>query len=70
MPTIIEKDSPVVPLIVLGVVFLLFLCGAIGLAYIGGVFTGKNAVMENDARITREHLSHSPPSPAPKPSAP
>ena len=51
MTTIIEKDSPLVPLLVLAVVFLILLGGGLGLAYMGGVFTGKNEVIENDKRI-------------------
>ena len=54
MTTIIEKDSPIVPLLVLAVVFLIFVGGVLGLAYMGGVFTGKNAVIANDKRIAAE----------------
>jgi ABC-type transporter Mla subunit MlaD len=54
MTTIIEKDSPTFPLLVLGVVFLILLGGALGLAYMGGVFTGKNEVIANDKRIVHE----------------
>jgi len=54
MTTIIEKDSPIVPLLVLAVVFLILLGGVMGLAYMGGVFTGKNEVIENDKRIANE----------------
>jgi hypothetical protein len=54
METTIEKDSPLVPLLVLGVVFLILLGGALGLAYAGGVFTGKNEVIENDKRIANQ----------------
>ena len=54
MTTIIEKDSPIVPLLVLAVVFLIFLGGVLGLAYMGGVFTGKNQVIANDKRIANE----------------
>ena len=56
MTTIIEKDSPIVPLLVLAVVFLLFVGGVLGLAYMGGVFTGKNEVIANDKRIA--NLAH------------
>ena len=56
MTTIIEKDSPLVPLLLLAVILLFLLGGALGLAYMGGVFTGKNEVAENDKRI--ENLSH------------
>jgi hypothetical protein len=54
MKTTVEKDSPLVPLLVLAVVFLILLGGALGLAYAGGVFTGKNEVIENDKRIANE----------------
>ena len=54
MKTTIEKDSPFVPLLVLAAVFLILLGGALGLAYAGGVFTGKNQVIENDKRIANQ----------------
>ena len=54
MTTLIEKDSPVIPLLVLAVVFLILLGGLLGLAYAGGVFTGKNEVIENDKRIANQ----------------
>jgi hypothetical protein len=54
MTTIIEKDSPLMPLLFLAVIFLLLLGGGLGLAYVGGVFTGKNEVIENDKRIAAE----------------
>ena len=54
MKTIIEKDSPLVPLLILAFVGLVFLTGILGLAYIGGVFTGKSEVMENDKRIANQ----------------
>ena len=56
MTTIIEKDSPLIPLLFLGIIVLLLLGGGLGLAYVGGVFTGKNEVIENDNRIA--NLSH------------
>ena len=68
MKTIIEKDSPVTALVTLGVIFVLFIAGGLGLAYIGGVFTGKNDVIENDKRIAnQEHFDSSPPNPPVKP---
>jgi len=63
MTTIIEKDSPFMPLLFLGVLFLLLLGGGLGLAYMGGVFTGKKEVIENDKRITDQSRSLSAPSP-------
>jgi hypothetical protein len=51
METVIEKDSPAVPLLLLAVVFLFLLGGGLALAYMGGVFTGKNEVIANDKRI-------------------
>jgi hypothetical protein len=67
MTTVIEKDSPVVPLLILAVVFLILLGAGLGLAYMGGVFTGKNEVAENDKRIETLALLKSAPSPAPEP---
>jgi hypothetical protein len=54
MTTIIEKDSPLMPLLCLAAIFLLLLGGGLGLAYMGGVFTGKSEVIENDKRIAAE----------------
>ena len=51
MTPMIEKDSPVIPLLVLAFVCLILVGGVLGLAYIGGVFTGKNDVIANDQRI-------------------
>jgi len=70
MTTIIEKDSPMMPILVLAVIFLLFLGGGLGLAYMGGVFTGKNEVIENDQRITKQNLLKSTPFPAPESAKP
>jgi hypothetical protein len=61
----IEKDSPLLPLLVLGVVFLILLGGGLGLAYMGGVFTGKNDVIANDKRIANLTPPISSPSTAP-----
>ena len=54
MTTIIEKDSPLVPLLVIAAVFLILLGDILGMAYMGGVFTGKNEVIANDKRIANE----------------
>jgi hypothetical protein len=54
MITHIEKDSPLVPLLLLLVVFLILIGGGLVLAYMGGVFTGKNDVIANDKRIRAE----------------
>jgi len=70
MTTLIEKDSPLVPLLVLAVVFLVLLGGILGLAYMGGVFTGKNEVTENDKRIESLALLKSAPPTAPEPAKP
>ena len=67
MTTIIEKDSPIVPLLILAVMFLIVLGGALGLAYIGGIFTGKNEVIANDKRIESLAFLKSGPSTAPEP---
>jgi hypothetical protein len=65
MPTNVEKDSPLTAILVLAIVFLVFLGGVLGLAYMGGVFTGKNEVIENDQRITKQNLLNSAPASAP-----
>ncbi len=67
MTTLIEKDSPIPALILLAVIFLFLVGGGLGLAYVGGVFTGKNAVAENDKRIANQVLPKSTPSSAPTP---
>ena len=54
MQNYIEKDSPLIPLVLLLSIFLMFLGGGFSLAYAGGVFTGKNQVIANDQRIERE----------------
>lgn len=66
MPTIIEKDSPIMPLILCAVIFLVILGSVLELAYIGGVFTGKNEVIANDKRIANLALPISAPSTAPE----
>ena len=67
MTPLIEKDSPVPALIILTVLFMIFLGGVLGLAYLGGVFTGKNEVIANDKRITDLALLKSVPATAPEP---
>jgi hypothetical protein len=54
MKTIIEQDSPLIPLLILAVVLLICLGGGLELAYMGGVFTGKKEVIANDKRITEQ----------------
>jgi hypothetical protein len=54
MKIIIEKDSPLIPLLFLAVVLLIFLVGGVELAYLGGVFTGKDEVIANDKRIENQ----------------
>ena len=54
MPTTIEKDSPLIPLLVLAFIGLTFVAGILGLAYLGGAFTGKNDVIANDKRIANQ----------------
>ena len=54
-----------VPLLLLAVVFLILLGGILGLAYVGGVFTGKNDVIANDKRIASLALPLSAPAIAP-----
>ena len=54
METLIEKDSPRIPLLVLTAIFFLIIGSGIALAYMGGVFTGKDEVMANDLRIKNQ----------------
>jgi len=54
MKTTIEQDSPLIPLLFLAVVLLILLGGGVGLAYLGGVFTGKDEVIANDKRIENQ----------------
>jgi hypothetical protein len=70
MTTLIEKDSPLIPLLVLAMAFLILLGGGLGLAYAGGVFTGKNEVAENDKRIANQTLPMPVPSTAPESAKP
>lgn len=71
MATITEKDAIGTTLLIISaVIFLIFLGGGFGLAYMGGVFTGKNEVIENDQRITNQNLLKSAPSPSPKSTKP
>jgi len=64
MINLIEKDSPTTALILLAVIFSIILSGLLGLAYIGGVFTGKDAVIANDKRITDQARLESAAAPA------
>ena len=54
METLIEKDSPRIPLLVLTAILFLIVGSGIALAYMGGVFTGKDAVIANDLRIKNQ----------------
>jgi len=54
METLIEKDSPRIPLLVLTAIFFLIIGSGVALAYMGGVFTGKDAVIANDLRIKNQ----------------
>lgn len=54
MKTLIEKDSPLIPLLFIAATCVILLGGGLGLAYMGGVFTGKNEVIANDKRIAAE----------------
>ena len=54
MDTIIEEDSPALMIVLLVIVFLIFVGGGLGLAYAGGVFTGKDDVIANDKRIEHQ----------------
>ena len=66
METLIEKDSPRIPLLVLTAIFFLIIGSGIALAYMGGVFTGKDADTANDLRIKNQaRLQSSPESAKP-----
>lgn len=67
MEPIVEKDSVATALIILGAIFLLFIGGVLGLAYMGGVFTGKDAVAANDRRILQQAQLKPSPATAPEP---
>ena len=54
METLIEKDSPRIPLLVLTAIFFLIIGSGVARAYMGGVFTGKDAVIANDLRIKNQ----------------
>ena len=54
METLIEKDSPRIPLLVLTAIFFLIIGSGVALAYKGGVFTGKDAVIANHLRIKNQ----------------
>jgi len=56
MRTTIEADSPIIPLLFIAVVFVILLGIGLELAYLGGVFTGKDAVIANDKRIESQTL--------------
>jgi hypothetical protein len=56
MATIIEEDSPTMMIVLLSIVLLILVGGGLGLAYMGGVFTGKNEVIANDKRIEHQTL--------------
>ncbi len=49
MKTVIEEDSPVVPLILLAVMVAVLLGAGLGLAYLGGLFT-KQKVADVDPK--------------------
>jgi hypothetical protein len=60
METLIEKDSPLRPLLTIAAILLTLLGGALGLAYVGGVFTGKDEVIANDNRIAHQNSLSAP----------
>ena len=51
MKTICENNSLTIPLLFLAVVLVIFLGIGLELAYLGGVFTGRDEVIANDKRI-------------------
>jgi hypothetical protein len=70
MTILLEKDSPIPALLLMAVMVLILLGGGLGLAYMGGVFTGKNEVIANDKRIANQALPISAPSIAPETAKP
>lgn len=51
MKTVIEEDSPAVPLILLAVMFGVLLGAGLGLAYMGGLFTTKEVADTDPKRV-------------------
>jgi hypothetical protein len=60
MDPIIEEDSPTLMIVLLALVFFIFVAGGLGLAWMGGVFTGKSEVLANDKRIQQQKSLSSP----------
>jgi hypothetical protein len=54
MKTIIERDFLLITLLFVVVVLAIFLGIGLELAYLGGVFTGKDEVIANDKRIENQ----------------
>jgi hypothetical protein len=54
MKTIIENNSLPISLFILAAVLVILIGFALALAYLGGVFTGRDAVIANDKRIENQ----------------
>ncbi len=54
MKSIFKRDSLPITLIFVGTVLLIFFGLVLELAYLGGVFTGKDEVIANDKRIENQ----------------
>jgi hypothetical protein len=61
MDPIIEEDSPTLGIVLIAIVLLILVAGGLGLAWMGGVFTGKNEVLANDKRILQQKSLAAPP---------
>ncbi len=70
MTTVIEKDSPVVPLLLIAAFLLVLLGGGLGLAYVGGVFTGKNEMVAKNKRTADQAPLSDIPTPLSAPAKP
>jgi hypothetical protein len=56
MATITEQRAALAVILALTGTLLILLYGGLELATMAGVFTGKQAVIENDQRITKQNL--------------
>jgi hypothetical protein len=60
MKSLVKSDSLRIPLIFLAIVLLIVFSLVLELAYLGGVFTGRDAVIANDKRIENQASSAKP----------
>jgi hypothetical protein len=64
MTPTVEKHVSLAAMLAMAGAILFFLAGGLRLAVMAGVFTGRQAVIENDERITKQNLADSASSPA------